>query len=158
GRLQETLAQGTPQADALVAPELLTIMAGGAGSGLRMNEAEISRIVGGRSNWQSLQAAVNKWSLDPSAANSITPAQRQQIHSLVEAVATKLQAKQTVLNMARQSLIGAPNVAAHRQIVADTQSQFSSIDTGTGTSGPPAGATGIAKGSDGQWHYHDLKG
>ena len=48
------------QADAQVAPELLSIASGGVGSGLRMNEAEISRVVGGRSVWDSLIAAINK--------------------------------------------------------------------------------------------------
>jgi len=33
GRLQDTLDQQSPQADALIAPELLTVMAGGQGSG-----------------------------------------------------------------------------------------------------------------------------
>ncbi len=59
-RLQTTINQQTPQADALLAPELLTVMAGGQGSGLRMNEAEIPRVVGGRSNFESLKAALNK--------------------------------------------------------------------------------------------------
>src|SRR5205085_10860217 len=93
GRLNETLAQGSPQADALVAPELLTIMAGGQGSGLRMNEAEISRIVGGRSNWQNLEAWAQKWNTDPSKANSLTSDQRKQVQSLVSAVAGRAQQK-----------------------------------------------------------------
>ena len=37
--LETTLSKGTPAADALVAPELLSAMAGGQGGGLRMNEA-----------------------------------------------------------------------------------------------------------------------
>ena len=71
-RLKLSLDAQSPQADALIAPELLTAMAGGQGSGLRMNEAEISRIVGGRSKWESLKASMNQWSLDPSKALSIT--------------------------------------------------------------------------------------
>jgi hypothetical protein len=82
GRLKDTIFQGTPQADALVAPELLTVMAGGQGSGLRMNEAEISRVIGGRTNLESIKAALNKWQTDPSKGLSITPAQRQQIRAL----------------------------------------------------------------------------
>src|ERR1051326_230465 len=81
GRLQDTIPKKPPQADALVAPELLTVMAGGAGSGLRMNEAEISRVVGGRSNLESLKAALNKWSLNPSQALSNTAAQRSEEHT-----------------------------------------------------------------------------
>lgn len=130
GRLQDTLNQNTPQADALVAPELLTVMAGGQGSGLRMNEAEISRIVGGRSNWESLKAAVNKWSLDPKTANSITPAQRQQIRSLVAAVQQKLTAKQAILDQSHEDLINATDVSGHRRVVAGARSRMTAIDQG----------------------------
>jgi len=130
GRLQDTLAQNSPQADALIAPELLTVMAGGQGSGLRMNEAEISRIVGGRSNWQSLQAAANRWSLDPSTANSITPSQRQQIRALVREVSRKLTAKQKILSDAQQGLISVDDPKAHRQIIAGAKQQLNAIDSG----------------------------
>ena len=138
GRLQDALAQGTPQADALIAPELLTVMAGGQGSGLRMNEAEISRIVGGRSKWQNLQASINQWSADPSKANSITPEQRQQIRSLVSEVSKKLQAKQTIIDDANQQLINETDPIRHRQVVADAKRKLSQIDQAS--SGPAVGA------------------
>lgn len=128
GRLRESLAQGTPQADALVAPELLTIMAGGAGSGLRMNEAEISRIVGGRSKWQSLQAAINQWSLDPTKANSITPEQRQQIRDLTEAVNAKLEKKQQALDAAREGLLNSDDPKEHRRIVTEAHHALTQVD------------------------------
>jgi hypothetical protein len=128
GRLRESLAQGTPQADALVAPELLTIMAGGAGSGLRMNEAEISRIVGGRSKWQSLEASINQWSTDPTKANSITPEQRQQIRDLTEAVNAKLQKKQQALDQARENLLNSDDPKEHRKIVTDAHHALTQVD------------------------------
>ena len=129
-RLRDTIGQGTPQADALVAPELLTVMAGGAGSGLRMNEAEISRIVGGRSKWQDLEAAINKWSLDPSTANSITMEQRADIKKLVDAVHAKLVVKNNAINDARQQLISTDEPKEHRKIAADTEKKLNSIDNG----------------------------
>lgn len=132
GRLQDTLAQNSPQADALVAPELLTVMAGGQGSGLRMNEAEISRIVGGRSNWESLQAAANKWRLDPKAARSITPPQQQQIRALVNEVQRKLLAKQNILDEARNGLINSDDPNEHRRIVAGARQKLTQIDQGGG--------------------------
>jgi hypothetical protein len=135
GRLKDTIAQGTPQADALVAPELLTVMAGGQGSGLRMNEAEISRIVGGRSNWQTLQASVNKWSLNPSTANSITPAQRAQIHSLIDVVDNKLQAKESILDSARLQLVNSDNPKEHQAIVYGARNSLMQVDTGPASSG-----------------------
>lgn len=137
-RLKDTLNENTPQADALVAPELLTVMAGGQGSGLRMNEAEIARIIGGRSNWETFKAAANKWRLDPKSAVSITPAQRQQIHALVKAVDDKLLAKQRVLSEAHQEIINASDPAVHRQALGKVSSALSAIDQDTA----PAAASG----------------
>lgn len=154
GRLRDTLAQGTPQADALVAPELLTVMAGGAGSGLRMNEAEISRVIGGRSKWESLKAAANQWSLDPKTANSITPEQRSQIHALVEHVNNKLLAKQQLMDQARQDLIGTDDPGEHRRIVATTRSKLTKIDEGEGqqTQLPNGGGKAIDKATAQQFY------
>jgi hypothetical protein len=132
GRLKDTLNQNTPQADALVAPELLTVMAGGAGSGLRMNEAEISRIVGGRSNLESLKAALNKWQIDPSKALSITDAQRGQIRSLMDEVHGKLLQKQSVLDQARQDLVNEDDPFKHRMIVSKARQELTKIDMGQG--------------------------
>jgi hypothetical protein len=128
GRLQETLAQKTPQADALVAPELLTIMAGGAGSGLRMNEAEISRVVGGRSVWEDLKGKLQHWSTNPDDARSITPDQDRQIRALVEAVHGKLLRKQGILDQAEQDLIDADNVQSHRQILSKARRDIDAVD------------------------------
>jgi hypothetical protein len=133
-RLRESLAQNSPQADATIAPELLTIMAGGAGSGLRMNEAEISRVVGGRSKWQSLEASINQWSLDPAKANSITPDQRKQIRDLTEAVNAKLQQKQQALDDARQKLLDSDDPKEHRKIVTDAHHSLTQVDQA-----PPGG-------------------
>jgi hypothetical protein len=138
GRLQDTVNQATPQADALIAPELLTVMAGGAGSGLRMNEAEISRIVGGRSNFESLKAALNKWQLDPSKALSITPAQRGQIRQLMGEVYGKLQQKQDVLDKAREDLVNESDPIEHRKIVTGARLKLSQIDMGQGGSAKPS--------------------
>ncbi len=130
GRLNDTLAQNTPQADALVAPELLSVMAGGQGSGLRMNEAEIARIVGGRSKWEDLKAAINQWSLDPTKANSITDEQRKEIRDLTATVQSKLTQKQKILDDARNGLLDTDDPKEHRKIVAETKSKLDKIDAG----------------------------
>lgn len=132
GNLESSVSQATPEADALVAPELLSIMAGGQGSGLRMNQAEIDRIVGGRSAWENLRAAAQHWSTDPNSANSITSQQRQQIHALMDAVGTKLRAKEQILNDANEKLLGADDVQQQRQIVVDARRQLDAIDSGEG--------------------------
>jgi hypothetical protein len=130
GRLQDTLDQKSPQADALIAPELLTVMAGGQGSGLRMNEAEIYRIVGGRSKWQSLQASINQWATDPKAARSITAEQDTQIRSLVSAVNDKLIAKSKALQDARDALLNSDDPQVHRRAVNDARQRLLGIDSG----------------------------
>jgi hypothetical protein len=141
GRLEDTLSQNTPQADALVAPELLTVMAGGPGSGLRMNEAEIARIIGGRSKWEDLKASINKWKTDPKAARSITPAQQQQIRSLVSTVGEKLKQKQALIDAANNELINANDPVEHRQSLVKLRKAMTSIDQGTAapTLTPPPG-------------------
>lgn len=123
-RLRTTVNQATPQADALIAPELLTVMAGGQGSGLRMNEAEISRIVGGRSNLENLKASLNKWQLDPSKALSVTPDQRGQIKNLIDEVYKRGTDQIGIIDDARSELVGAGDVTAHRQIVADVHKKL----------------------------------
>lgn len=138
GRLVEAVNQETPQADALVAPELLTVMAGGMGSGLRMNEAEIARIVGGRSNFESIKAALNKWQTDPTKALSITPAQRQQIRDLIQSVASKSEQAMALMNQAEQDLIDAPDVHSQREILANLRKQIDAIHAApTGASPSP---------------------
>jgi hypothetical protein len=140
-RLQDTLDQQNPLADALLAPELLSIMSGGQGSGLRMNEAEISRIVGGRSAWETLKANIQHWSTDPKAARSITTATDAQIRQLVQAVQGKIIAKQELLNDARSGLLS-PG-ADYRKTLADTQQKFAGIDN-PATAAPPGGVGGGA--------------
>lgn len=124
GRLQGALKQMTPAADALIAPELLTAMAGGQGSGLRMNEAEISRIVGGRSKLESLRATLNQYQLDPSKALSVTPEQRKQMRMLAAGVMQENTRRQAVLNQAAQQLIGAKDVNEHRSITEGVYHQL----------------------------------
>lgn len=149
GKLKDTLDQNSPQADALIAPELLTVMAGGQGSGLRMNEAEIARIIGGRSHWQNLQAAIQKWKLDPSSARSITPEQQQQIRALVKTVDDKLLQKQEILTRAQRELVDTEDPMSHRRSLASTLENLGKIDNGTYQSsgapsggGPPPAASG----------------
>jgi hypothetical protein len=136
-RLEDSLNANSPQADALLAPELLSVMAGGQGSGLRMNEAEISRIVGGRSNWESLKAALNKWQLDPSKALSVTPAQRQQMRDVVRTVMQRNTQQLSAFRDASHQLIDAPDVKTHRQVVADLQDQLIRILNPGGSNSTP---------------------
>ena len=128
--LKDSLAQGTPQADALIAPELLTAAAGGAGSGLRMNEAEISRIVGGRNQWQSLLAKAQAWQLDPSKGFALTPSQRVQVGQLIDVMNQRLELKRQVMDTATQALADpSATVDDHRRILSDAHIQLDKIDS-----------------------------
>ena len=129
-----------------------------------MNEAEIERIVGGRSAWQNLQAAIQHWSTNPDDARSITADQDKQIRALVGVVGQKITAKQKIIEDAESALLDAQSVEGHRRVLADMQNKLNAIDAGgeggTSTansqarqSAPPAGATHIVPGPDGKNHY-----
>lgn len=126
-RLVTTVDEKTPQADALIAPELLTVMAGGRGSGVRMTEAEMSRLVNGRSHWESLKAAVNKWKLDPTQALTVTDEQRSEIKKLLATMGGRIKSDVKTINDARRALVNADSVDEHRNIMADLGEKLSAV-------------------------------
>jgi hypothetical protein len=128
-RVEQAINQKSAQADALIAPELLSVMVGGQGSGLRMNEAEIARIVGGRSKWADLQAVLQKWT--PGSGLSVTPEQRTQISDLLKAVREKTEAKQRAFDDAQEALIHSSSVEEHRKVTAELKKKLSAIDSGS---------------------------
>ena len=134
-RLEDTLNQSTPQADALVAPELLSVMAGGQGSGLRMNEAEIARIVGGRTNWETLKAKLGAWQTDPNKGFALTPDQREQTRALFGAVKDRVSKKMAAIDEESENLSGTDSAAEHRRIYNRLQKRLSDIDAGTSQGG-----------------------
>jgi hypothetical protein len=135
GQLQSTLSQGTPAADALVAPQLIRVI----GQMNRSSEPEMARVVGGRSAWQSFQAAAQHWSLDPASANSITPAQRQQMQGLLGVVQQKVQTKLDSLNKGFSDLATSRDVMEHRRILDRTRKSVTDVDAGAGS--PAAGSS-----------------
>lgn len=152
-RFRDSINQQTPQADSVLAPEVMIIMAGGQGSGVRITNSEIERVLNGRSNLESLKAALNRWSLDPSKALSVTPVQRQQMRALVSTVAEKGQQKLDAVTQAHDELIDAPDVTSHRQIVQRARKAFDTITAGGGAAQPggaPAGGMVKMKAPDGR--------
>ncbi len=129
-RVEDTLRQGTPQADALIAPELLSVMAGGAGSGVRQNEAELARIVGGRTNWETLKAKINAWQLDPNKGFSLTPAQREQTRALFSSVKDRVSRKMQAIDEESSNLLNTDDPKEHRSIYQRLQKRLGEIDTG----------------------------
>ena len=128
-RLIETLNNGSPVALAAAIPEFLTVMAGGAGSGLRMTEAEMKRIVGGRSVWEDLTAAASRFSANPEQS-PLTKSQVANIRKMAQAATSKLAAKQEAINEARQIVGTSTNIVEHRNAVNNMWMKFQQIDNG----------------------------
>lgn len=128
GNLQTSLGQNTTQSLSFVAPEMLSVLAGGQGSGLRMNEAEISRIVGGRSNWEGLRGNLQTWSTDPAHASPLPAVQVAQMQRLANAVNARIQAKADALDDAYGRLLETDDIKQHRAIVSETRGRLNDID------------------------------
>lgn len=127
-RISDTLAQGNPQADALIAPELMIVMAGGQGSGLRVNSAEIARVAGGATQAIKLEQFLNKWSLNPNQ-EIIPPEMRKQIRDLVGVVQDKISRKQDAITAARNVLADPDStVEQHRKAVNTLHSDLTMVD------------------------------
>lgn len=142
-RLIATVNERTRQADALVAPELLTVMAGGRGTGLRMSEAEIARIVGGRSKWDTLRSNLNAWkdAADRGEGVSIPDAQRQEISQLLNAIGPQIKARNEIIAKASSALRGSKDVDEHRRIVSDMQDELNQLNVSGGAGG--SGVSGV---------------
>ena len=136
-RLASTLQQANPQADSLIAPELLSIAAGGPGSGLRMNEAEIERILGGATKWTQLQQNLNKWSIDPAKAQ-IPPDQRAQIQKLVNYIQSQARDQLNIGLNAQQKLITAKSLDDYHKTITDFSNHFSNAVQGKSSGEGPA--------------------
>lgn len=131
GRAMLTVNEQSPQADSVIAPELITVMAGGAGSGVRITTAEINAVLGGRTNFESLKAALNKWQLDPSKGLSVTPAQRGQIQHLLGRLNERVTGQLALINDGARDLAAANNVDEHRRIVTETRKKFDAMSLGS---------------------------
>ncbi len=139
GRLKDTIDNGSPIADSVTAPELLVVMAGGAGSGVRITTAEINNIMGGSSKWEQVKSAINQYNTDPAKANKILEPMRGQIRKLLDSVQSKLAQKESVIEDAQQKLIDTEDPKEHKQIVADTKKALAAIDSGMPSGGGKAG-------------------
>lgn len=144
--LVRNLDQKNKQGDALVAPELLSIAAGGAGSGLRMNEAEISRVIGGRSAWDALKAEANKVS---QGNGTFDDNQRAQLHQIATYINERNGSEISLLSKGRDALLrDQDNEAGIRGTYQHIQQALSDI-TSKGVS--PAGS----KVKSGDYVYHN---
>lgn len=80
-RALDSLENPSMVSDAVVAPEFLTVIAGGFGTGLRMSEAELSRINMSQNRWDQLRAEFNKWRTGSEPV--IQPAMREEMKKIL---------------------------------------------------------------------------
>jgi hypothetical protein len=81
---EEVLNERSPSGDAHVAPMLLKALVAGQGSGFRMTKAEIDQVQNARTKWQSMEAAMRKYSANPGDALFFDDAQRKDFLHLVQ--------------------------------------------------------------------------
>lgn len=126
--LADSASNNDPQSDTLIAPELLSIMAGGQASGLRMNEAEISRIVGGRNVWDGIKAKFNAWQADPSKGFALSPEQRKAIGKLMKEADARISKKLDLIDAAREKLNDTDDPKEQRRIYSDLSRSLAQAD------------------------------
>lgn len=144
------LNQMTPAADAHIAPMVLKAVVGGQGSGFRITQAEINQVVGARSKWDSLQAALNKWSATPGEALSITPEQRKELRDLARAIRKKAQAKLDQADGVRQQLDDADDVDTIHRTMTKFKKDLHGSDDETADKKPKTAADYYKKYGGGQ--------
>jgi hypothetical protein len=133
GLLVKNLDLKSKQADALVAPELLSIAAGGAGSGLRMNEAEIKRVIGGRSAWDALVATANKIR---ESGGTFDDTQRKQLREIASYINTRNSAEVRVFHQGREAMLAAQNDAGKVREIYERMQETSADIAGKGLVAP----------------------
>ena len=146
-KLKDALNQNTIQADAVIAPMLLKLTAGGAGSGVRMTEAELGRVFGGRGKWQELQAKLSRYNPDSNKAIGIPDVQRQQIRNLVQTIGQRIDQKTAAIQDFQQGISDPNNndPVEHRRLRLVLENNIRAIDSGKPL--PAAGAPGAAPGT-----------
>lgn len=106
-RAQKVLNSPNFLADALAAPEVLQIMAGGMGSGLRMTDAELNRVNRAQTKLDQLRGEVAKYGLGTPV--TIQQTMRDQMKELID-----------VVHKAR---------ARHAQLLEDTRGKIADADS-----------------------------
>ena len=92
-----------------------------------MNEAEISRIIGGRNAWQDIQSRIKRWQADPTKPFQLLPEQRRQAARLVQAIQSRQQKKLDVIADAEEKLIYAKTPDEQKRILHDTKKKLHAI-------------------------------
>ena len=138
------MSAGTALADSGIASELMIVMAGGMGSGLRINEAEINRVRGGRPVIAEVQSKIRHWlGTDQKTALDWGPGERLALRDLLGLFQTKLTAKQQALTDAGEIISREHATDQERKNAISTlDSRLRDIDAGKLSTGGGGGAGG----------------
>lgn len=130
-RLEEALNQGGGIGHSVAIPEFLTVMAGGTGSGLRINEAELHRIADlSRTAWEDLKTKLTRFSTNPNEPDLIlSPVQVQQMRMMTQAIGQKDRWKMDLANTTRDAVSNSTNGLDHRKLINAMNREFVNIDS-----------------------------
>lgn len=133
-KLKVTLNQQGNLADSLLAPEIVVAMAGGQGSGVRINEAEIDRVLGGQNRWDNLKRELKKWdaSGQPHGTFLVDDKMRAQMRDVIRYIDQKNQTALRGLDKLGDSLLDANSgpdfLDRHRAIVKQARDMMQHRD------------------------------
>lgn len=128
--IKERIANGMPQDWANVPAMVLSLSAGGQGSGLRMNQALIEQELGGAGKWAQLQGFAQQFNPNTDNASKIGDIQKAQFKSVVASIDKQVQARLDVVNGARTQLNAASpsDTSAHRAIADGVHTKLQQLD------------------------------
>jgi hypothetical protein len=131
GEAQQMLASGTPEAQALAIPKVLTALVGGQGSGVRITQPELNSIGGARGVSGDLQA----WMQKLGSGQKLTPDQSRQLQGVLADVQGLVSRKMDTATQTLQEIENAPDRESR---IAATQKGRGILNTLAGGGGAPA--------------------
>src|SRR5262252_348941 len=118
--LRDTLNTPGTLSEALIAPQLLKIIAGGQGSGLRITGAELAAINNSAGFWENLKKWATRFDPNDQKTQLLDAAQKAAIHQLMDLVERKINAKEDIVSKTRHAMVGAAQSEPQmNQIMAD---------------------------------------
>lgn len=98
-----SMINGNAESQALGLPKVLTALVSGAGSGVRITQAELNMIGKARGISGDVEGTINKWA----GQGSLSKAQQQQLTQILDDVKTRIMQKQAIANSALDTINGA---------------------------------------------------
>lgn len=122
--LTDLLNARDASSDSLVAPKMLTLIAGGQGSGVRITNAELDRVMGGRSFVEAARGQMLHWT----TGTQFDDATRARMTALIKLYAEKIHAKLGLIDKGGMDLIDAGSLDEHRRIFHGVSTGLEALD------------------------------